>query len=428
MSRVPLIPTLAVLTLAGSATAADLSDVQFHGFASQGYLYSTNNNYYGRTTDGGSFEFNEFGLNALARPIDRLRIGVQIFAGDQGKYGNDEVKLDWAYGSYELAMPVAWADLSLTAGRFKAGHGLYNDYRDLDMTRTTVFLPMTVYPSTFRDLYMAVNGFQANLTLRAGALGSFDLSGLLGTQQIDNETGTPVADAFGQGYFEIASIDVKRVDGGFVNWNTPLDGLRFKGSFLHATDITATGNTQQGIATPTAIPGVSAVITLPDASVQYELPTWQSIIISGEYQQGDLTVAAEYLNEYYKAITTMDAATVALLNFVAPPAAREKVSYSRIQGAYGSAAYRVHEQWELSVGGSWMMADTGIPQTQAADELKRHEHRGVTFAVRFDPIPHWLIKAEFQRTRGTLNIAARDNPDGMSLYWNLFALKTTFDF
>lgn len=421
MSRTPLIPALAVLAIAGPVAAADLSDVQFHGFASQGYLYTTVNNYYGRTKGGGTFEFNEFALNAVARPVDRVRIGVQIFAGDQGKYGNDKLQLDWAYGSYQLAMPVTWADLNVTAGRFKTGHGLYNDYRDLDMTRTTVFLPMTVYPSTFRDLYMAANGFQLNGSLRAGPLGSFDVSGFVGTQTIDNQAGTPVADQLGQGFFNITNIDVKRMDGASLTWNTPLEGLRFRGSFLHASDVTATGQLQEGYSMPIPPPAFG-VLTLPTNSVKYILPTWQSVILGGEYQHGNLTLAAEYLNEYYNVSYDYDSLTSMVLG------STHNEEYSRIQGAYANAAYRFHPKWEGAVGYAWMMMDDGTTQSVANDELKRREHRGFSFALRFDPIEHWLIKAEFQRNSGTLNVSTRDNPDGLSKNWNMFALKTTFDF
>lgn len=54
--------------------------------------------------------------------------------------------------------------------------------------------------------------------------------------------------------------------------------------------------------------------------------------------------------------------------------------------------------------------------------------RGAVAALRFDPTEHWLIKAEFQRNRGTLGVYGQDNPNGMSEYWNLFTVKTTYDF
>lgn len=54
--------------------------------------------------------------------------------------------------------------------------------------------------------------------------------------------------------------------------------------------------------------------------------------------------------------------------------------------------------------------------------------RAAVIALRFDPTEHWLIKAEFQRNRGTLGVYGQDNPAGTSEYWNLFTIKTTYDF
>lgn len=413
MTRRPITLSLVALAVSGVISASDFGDLQFHGFASQGYLYTTENNYYGRTTGGGTFEFNEFGLNVVARPVERMRIGLQIFAADQGKFGNGELKLDWAYATYELVVPVKWADVSFTAGRFKTNHGFYNDYRDLDMTRSTVFLPMTVYPTTFRDLVIAANGFQLSGALRAGSIGSYDWSAFVGTQNVDNRTGTPIADQFGQGYFSMTGMNVKRMDGASLTWNTPLDGLRIKGSFMHATDLTVTGQVQSS----------AGAISFPATGVTYIVPTWSSVIFGSEFQRGNWVLAAEYLNEYYKVNYDYSADVDAVL-----PGPAHNEEYQRMQGAYGSVAYRFHPQWETTVGYQWMMTEDGLSRTAANDDLRRNEHRAVSIALRFDPVDHWLIKVEYQRIAGTMNIARADNPQGMSEYWNLFALKTTFDF
>ena len=129
-----LVPALAILAAIPLA-AMDSSDVQIHGFASQGYLRTTNNELYGQETTKGTFSFNEFGLNVVAIPIERVRVGVQLFSNSLGDFGRNEVKVDWAFGEYQL--PVSGDNsLAVSAGRIKTGFGLYNDYRDLDMTRT----------------------------------------------------------------------------------------------------------------------------------------------------------------------------------------------------------------------------------------------------------------------------------------------------
>jgi hypothetical protein len=105
---------LVPLMAATVASAADMSSVQLHGFASQGYMRTQGDLYegsgqYGRDTNRGTFEFNEFGLNAIASPLDRLRVGIQLISYDLGKYGNNQMQLDWAFGEYQI--PVAWDDL-----------------------------------------------------------------------------------------------------------------------------------------------------------------------------------------------------------------------------------------------------------------------------------------------------------------------------
>ena len=129
--------------------AADDLGLQIHGFVSQGYLVTEGNNYLGETEDGGTLNFNEFAVNVTATPINNLRIGVQIFARSVGDYGADTPEIDWAYADYHLT-----DDLGVTVGRFKIPHGLYNESRDLDMTRTEVFLPMSVYSTRLRDVYL----------------------------------------------------------------------------------------------------------------------------------------------------------------------------------------------------------------------------------------------------------------------------------
>src|SRR5690242_3212974 len=55
--------------------------VAVHGFVSQGAFKSTGNNYLGHSKRG-SLEFTEAAVNFFTEPVDRLRIGAQLFARD----------------------------------------------------------------------------------------------------------------------------------------------------------------------------------------------------------------------------------------------------------------------------------------------------------------------------------------------------------
>lgn len=437
-NRLFLIPTLAVLAGTSAAQAADL-DFQIHGFASQGYVETHGDAYeggwYGRdTNEAGSFEFNEFGVNVVATPIERLRIGVQLIAYDLGQYGNDEVQLDWAFGEYQIPISDGF-DLSVVAGRFKTGHAFYNDYRDLDMTRTSVFLPRSVYSASFRDFFLAANGAQLNANINAGVLGSITASGFLGTQNIDEDEG-PLRDIFATGAAQSISlgpvgnlttslknfdyIRVENFNGAHLEWNTPLDGLRFKVSSLYADNMEASGTM---IATLPINGGLGASSgTSDETSIDIVVDHWFDVTIGAEYVWSDLTLATEMTNQYYRAKSITGA-----LDF--PPfgptafidqAGRTTDLANRTTGFYGSATYQLSllpgAFKRISVYGafSWDRSSNPLADTSSYT-------RTGAVALRYDIADHFLLKGEFERVQETSSA-------GVRTYGNIFSLKTTFDF
>src|SRR5690348_522226 len=83
---------VALAGIARPASAADVAvpgtatSVEIHGFASPGFLISTDNNYLARSKRG-SFEFTETGLNFTVQLTEKLRTGMQLFARQLGKTG-----------------------------------------------------------------------------------------------------------------------------------------------------------------------------------------------------------------------------------------------------------------------------------------------------------------------------------------------------
>src|SRR3569623_3061653 len=111
----------AVCIALNPAHAAD-TDVEIHGFVSQGYIKTTEENEYPVGNSGqGSFNFNDFGINFTKRLAPDLRVGLQLFAQDRGNFGNDTITLDWAYGDYRYQ---DW--LGVRVGKVKIPLGLYN--------------------------------------------------------------------------------------------------------------------------------------------------------------------------------------------------------------------------------------------------------------------------------------------------------------
>ena len=76
--------------------AGDEAALQVHGFASQGALLTSDNNYLAHT-EHGSLEFTEAGIN-FTRPFgDDLSVGLQLFARDLGSTGSYSATFDWLY-------------------------------------------------------------------------------------------------------------------------------------------------------------------------------------------------------------------------------------------------------------------------------------------------------------------------------------------
>src|SRR5690349_9061198 len=125
--------TLALALVPATAGAAEgdaepsVSPVQVHGFASQGFILTTHNEYLVYKSTHGSFQFSEVGLNATINVTETLRLGAQLFAQDFGHSGNYDVKADWFYLDYH------WQDwLGVRFGRLKIPFGLSNEIQDVD--------------------------------------------------------------------------------------------------------------------------------------------------------------------------------------------------------------------------------------------------------------------------------------------------------
>jgi hypothetical protein len=143
------------LALCFAVTAGPVSaeqGVAIHGFVSQGYMKSSDNNFQ-TDTDNGSFEFNEMGLNFVYDTGENVKVGAQLFARDLGEIGNDTVGVSWAFGDYK------WRDwLGVRAGIMKLSTGLYSETRDVDSLRTSILLPQSVYNEWFRDVGQGAKG------------------------------------------------------------------------------------------------------------------------------------------------------------------------------------------------------------------------------------------------------------------------------
>ena len=82
----PSAPTPSAPT-APTSTRTVVEDIHLeaHGFVSFGYLRTWDNHVYANDTIGGTSDFKEAALNAIARPWERIRVGAQLFMREIGR-------------------------------------------------------------------------------------------------------------------------------------------------------------------------------------------------------------------------------------------------------------------------------------------------------------------------------------------------------
>jgi len=355
----------------------ELGQLQVHGFISQGFLYTTDNNYLANTSRG-SFEFTELGLNFTLQPMDRLTLGLQIFSHDLGPIGDYRATLDWYSVDYH------WQDwLGVRAGRVKLPFGLYNDISDVDSARTAILLPQSIYPAQNRDFLLAQTGFELYGYRGLGPAGGLDYRMYGGTIFLDirPQPGSPVT---------AVDLNVPFVAGGRLMWAAPVEGLRLGGSlqFLRL---------ETHLLVPSS-PGQVAV-NLP-------VMLW---VASVEYTVRDLLLAAEYSRWRVRTESSN------------PSLVPEGLTFS--ERAYALASYRVNS-W-LQAGAYYSLL---FPNVSRRGTLAGRQH-DAALTLRFDINRFWLVKVEGHYMHGMAGLSSslNGNQPLSSLHpdWALFALKTT---
>ena len=375
---------------APGARADDVSsNVEVHGFVSQGFIKSTDNNYLADSKRG-SFEFAEVGVNFTKSFTDQLRVGMQLFSRDLGPIGNYTPQFDWFYLDYRF-----WDWLGLRAGRTKLPFGLYNEVNDIDSARVPILLPQSVYPVTSRDYLLAQTGFELYGRLPLEAAGSLEYRAYGGTIYLDTSSSAAT----------IQRTNVPYLVGGRLMWQTPLEGLQAGGSlqalrldFDYLPPAALVANLQMAGQLPADFRG----------PLKVELPALLAVG-SVEYQMGDLLVAAEYSRWRTKIESPIQ---------VLVPSSDTVSERGYLMASYHAVPW-------LWPGAYYSVLFKDVDHRQARDAYQ-HD---IAATLRFDLTDHWLLKLEGHYLRGTgaLSSAQNDNQPTRTLTrdWGLFLLKTT---
>ena len=393
------------LSCAGTLCALDLDTVELHGFVSQGYLETNRNEFIERSNEG-TFSFGEAALTVTANPIDRLRVGAQVFARNFGDSDqNGQLVLDWAYGDYRLHDLVG-----VRAGKIKFPKGLYNEIQDIDAARTSILLPQSVYGTHLRDFWTSLLGASLYGSTPSSVVGSFDYQVYIGTLNVPDD-GTTAA-YYGSG--EETDVDVGHVSGFQLIWNAPVPGLRLGGSASHFDEMT--------LRVSPAEPLVMGPFVIPlDHTIT--LRSLDAYVLSAEYTLGDLRLAGEYSRQELVLDVRFDSPLLAGVTESPHIPGRGRAGPTDTEGWYLGASYRLHPRFELGTYYAHYWADH-----RSQGDSPKHLFQGdLAISALFEVNPHWLIKAEFHNISGTALLPpaeARSADED----WTLWAIKTTFTF
>jgi hypothetical protein len=350
---------LLALGVAGPGFAQSLEDlnIQIHGYATQGFLFTTNNNIFTTHSADGSPAWTDAVINIGAQPTPKLRIAFQGRYFLLGNYGN-AISLDWAAADYK-----ADDRFGVRFGKVKTPIGLFNEIQDIDPSYLWALLPESVYPIDNRASYLTHYGGVVYGTIALSrTFGKFEYRAFGGEGLYKDNDGYFIAQA--EAGFNLPNGIKGPLYGGALHWRTPLSGLMIGASALKDNRWSAlyTNN-----ANPT--PGTETLF----ANTQ---PNYFAI-----YEKNKIMVACEYTRNWNNQLVQF-------------PGAPDAHSRSDDRGWYVMASYKVTSKW---TPGAYISQNS---DHQAPVSSSRHYNEWV-ISSRYDFSSFLYAKAEEHFINGT---------------------------
>lgn len=394
---------MAAIIFSGSAMALEYGQVNIHGYLSQGVVKSDKYDYYYANTSEGSVEFNELGINFSTKLSDQLRAGMQLRASDMGEIGNNNIFIDWAYGDYKFN-----DFLGVRVGKFRKATGVYNETRDIDASRTSIFLPNSViYSEPARDVASVLRGVNVY-----GKVMGFDYQIMGGLRGVTIESG-----------FARSAVDQ-------INSRSPVTLEEADRSFEDVDEdpsytLHLVYNTPFGLSIGSTIDYFSLeyINENPDLIENFKVLGYNNCFFL-KYVLGELIVVAELFSQEseIEIFTSID------IPGMENPIARDisLLSYHLV------TSYRFTEWFELGCFYTEYFEDK-----DDRDGKEQAEEWGLlpasfwlkdfALSTRFDINDYWIVKLEGHMMNGLngVDFSSRENPDED---WYLVAAKVTYTF
>lgn len=377
---------------AGTMLAQDLSNIQIHGFVTQGFVYSSHNNLYTMETSDGSARWTDAAISFSDAISDNFHIGAQFHVYQLGQLGGPNLQIDWATGDYHVNDRV-----KIVAGKVKTVYGLFNDSQDVDTVHLWTLLPESFYPVDNKNFTLSHYGADfygtadlgkghGKVSYRAyGGYRSLDLNGGYALQ-----LGVPeVGSAFTTGGGNIFGADLR--------WQTPLKGLLVGASIIE-TDLNGTAQTGS--------------IHIPYLSEPVEFV---------KFERGKFMAASEYKRT--AAAFDIHLNNVDPYGYPAPVIPYNALSSFDDRSWYVMSAYRL--TGKLQVGAYY--SHQGAAGVNG--KLPVNYSNDAVISGRYDFNSYFYAKVEGHFINGTaLDYYVQTNPNGETTATQMLAAKIGFSF
>ena len=145
-------------------------------------------------------------------------------------------------------------------------------------------------------------------------------------------------------------------------------------------------------------------------------------IFSAEYHRDNLQIIGEYLSYDYDADIYLSLLTNTPF---------DKMKF-KPEGYYSQIDYRFLSWLVIGAYYSNFYTDRTDKKGLKMSDFKNPDYFGwqkdTSLTLRFDFSNYWLLKIEAHYIDGTAQVSKFNNAEGTRRYWNLYAIKTTFNF
>jgi hypothetical protein len=359
--------------------AQDLSGIEIHGFATQGLLYSTHNNYLTMQTSSGSLQWTHGAISVSDSLSDNLRVGIQLHMYQLGQLGGPNIQVDWASGDYKFNDQIG-----IRAGKVKTVIGLFNDSQDVDSVFLWSLLPESSYPPDNVGFFLAHLGGDVYGEIPLGHhRGALRYVGYAGQVNLDPNGG--FLKQFSDRGIIFGSPPSGKTYGGDLRWLAPVTGLLIGAS-----------------ADVEALDGAGPMVGL-------HIAPFQIIALYSEFKRGKWNFDGQYSRGPF-------------VDLITTPLGSLSLPFD-VRSWYLMASYRV--SGKLHVGSYYShyvnaAENTSLPQNYAKDTV---------LSTRYDFNSYFYAKLEDHFVHGNgLGFYASSNPNGLRPNTNVLAAKIGFTF